>query len=132
MHIASMYNNLWRIPSAFPSAAYRSLLVMAIPIITQVVYRRIRYNMYSHMRVADDFAENSEKMKLRKTQHNVYWYAAVIQTVAFAFFARSNRFYLAPVFLTGAFLVWTDFSKKQEKIAGTIFKSMDEDIAIPL
>ena len=128
MHIASMYSYSWPTSAALPPAAFRPLCLLVIPIATQIAYRIIRNRMYSHMNEASHFQKDSPKMEQRKFQHKLYMGAVFIQVLGFAFFARSNKFYWAPTAFSLSFFAWTDFTKRQEKIIGNVFESMDRKI----
>lgn len=102
---------------------YKPVLMTLIPIITQLLYKKVRTNMYQNAdnllygdKLYEVYQEGQPLRKQRDYQHKIFLTIAVAQAVAFFALALRNRYYLFPAVYTLSHLIWTDFSKRNECI----------------
>jgi len=108
--------------SIIPPRSWKPLFMTLIPIITQIIYKRIRYSVYQNSRLLygenmyQVYREGGTVWNQRNDQHKLFLIIGGAQTVAFIAFALRNRYYLLPAVYTLGHLVWTNISKNKEVI----------------
>ncbi len=121
---------------------YKPVLMTLIPIITQLLYKKVRMNMYENAGLYGDnlyevYKEGQPLLKQRNDQHKIFLIIAGTQTVAFFALALRNRYYLFPAVYTLSHLIWSHLSKSKEAIKPDkgrteikyLFSSMDGEIS---
>jgi hypothetical protein len=142
MHVTEIYNHALHHLSA--PRFYKPVLTALIPIVTQLLYKKIRSNMYQNANnflygdnLFEVYQEGQPLRKQRDYQHKIFLIIAATQAVAFFALALRSRNYLFPAVYTLAHLIWTNISKsheciKQETSRGQLkpvaFSSMDGEI----
>lgn len=125
MYLSEICNKALYHISRVPPRCYKPVLMTLIPIITQLLYRRFRMNMYPIFKAYSlDFdialyvvyQEGGSFIKQRDDQHKLFLIIAGTQTVAFLAFALRNRYFLFPAIYTLSHLIWINYSKDHESI----------------
>ena len=121
--------------SKIPPRSYKPILMTLIPAITQIVYKRVRENMYQNAYLSlfgdnlfEVYEEGQPFRTRRDDQHKLFLIIAGTQTVAFFAFALRNRFYFFPAVYTLGHLIWTHKSKSNEHIERVIVQGVSKPV----
>lgn len=123
--------------STVPPRYYKPVLMTFIPIVTQLLYKKVRLNMYrnSSQWVTEElplvkvFEKGTPFMNRRNEQHKFFCSIIGIQAVFFFALALRNRYYLFPALYTLGHLVWTDMSKRREYIKSEIGRTASKTVS---
>ncbi|HEX4840163.1 MAG TPA: hypothetical protein VFU89_06950 [Rhabdochlamydiaceae bacterium] len=85
-----------------------------VPVVTQILYRCARYNVYRHFFTVDQF--NTSLSRQRNDQHRLFLVLEGAQAITFFALAYLNHSYLIPACYTVAHLIWIHYSKINEKL----------------
>ena len=130
-NISTLYTKAVGPLSNIPPLSHIPLCLTLVPVITQLLYRHVRSNMYQQLPTMKQ-NQFEDWMKQRDDQHKLFAILAIVETVAFLALAKLNPYYLIPAGYTLAHLIWTDISKRMEgtQVTGPLstpefFLSMD-------
>gem|GEM_PF-1929460 len=121
--------------SGFSVIASRHLLNLSayyyaplwVPVVTQILYRCARYNVYRHFSTVDHF--NTDLLRQRNDQHRLFLVLEGLEAITLFALATINQSYLIPACYTVFHLGWIHYRKIYEEFVPDsnppIFESMD-------
>lgn len=133
MYLSEICSKAFYQISTVPPRCYKPVLMTLIPVVTQLLYKKVRFNMYRNSpqwgALVQVFQKGTPLMNRRNDQHKFFCSIGVIQAVVFFAFALRNRYYLFPALYTLGHLVWTDLSKRREYIKNEIHNNVSKPVS---